>query len=29
MNEKNAIDKIVVEIIEFSKNVLWRPSPQK
>ena len=29
INEKNAIDKIVVEIIEFSKNVLCRPSPQK
>lgn len=29
INEKNASDKIVVEIIEFSKNVLCRPRPQK
>jgi hypothetical protein len=29
MKRKNAIDKIVVEISEFSKNVLCRPRPQK
>jgi hypothetical protein len=29
INEKNASDKIVVEMIEFSKNVLCRPRPQK
>ena len=29
MNEKKAIDKMVVEMIELSKNVWCRPSPQK
>lgn len=29
MNRKNAIDKMVVEMIEFSKKVLCLPSPQK